>query len=103
MYNACVDKLFHEMSFLCSIFRTPIHWAAAFGQVQCVEVLLELGVNAAVLDADGGSPLFYATQSGHSGQSGVIGTAFALADVICQYKVCGEVNLLGPFLNLIVI
>ncbi|KAK3094793.1 hypothetical protein FSP39_006308 [Pinctada imbricata] len=47
--------------------RTPLHWAAAMGQTECVKILLDHGVSASPMDLEGGSPLEYAQQSGHSG------------------------------------
>ena len=38
------------------------------GHVDCVKVLLDLGVKPNPEDADGGTPLSYATQSGHTGK-----------------------------------
>lgn len=47
--------------------RTPLHWAAATGQVKCVSMLVKLGAAPDPLDAEGGTPLDYARQSGHQG------------------------------------
>ena len=48
--------------------RTPLHWAAATGQADCVRLLLERGVSPRPVDIEGGSPLDYAQQSGHNGK-----------------------------------
>ena len=42
------------------------------GHVQCVHVLLEMGVKGDAVDADGGTPLIYATQSGHTGKGSLV-------------------------------
>ena len=49
-------------------FRTPLHWAAAMGHVECLRTLLKLGVSPNPVDIDGGSPLEYAKQAGHKGE-----------------------------------
>ena len=49
-------------------FRTPLHWAAATGQVEAVSALLDLNVDPNAVDLEGGTPLEYARQSGHQGR-----------------------------------
>ncbi|KAI0214566.1 hypothetical protein LSAT2_000303 [Lamellibrachia satsuma] len=44
--------------------RTPLHWATAAGQADCVRTLLDLGVQPNPVDSEGGTPLDYARQSG---------------------------------------
>ncbi|XP_046557265.1 ankyrin repeat domain-containing protein 55-like [Haliotis rubra] len=46
--------------------RTPLHWAAATGQTDCVKTLLSLNVSPNPVDAEGGTPLEYARQSSHT-------------------------------------
>ena len=47
--------------------RTPLHWAAAMGRTETLNVLLNLGVDPAPADVQGHTPLDYARQSGHQG------------------------------------
>ena len=49
--------------------RTPLHWATAAGQADCVRTLLDLGVQPNPVDSEGGTPLDYARQSGCQGKS----------------------------------
>ncbi|XP_071480978.1 uncharacterized protein [Diadema antillarum] len=44
--------------------RTPLHWAAVKGHLNCVKVLLDLGVCFNPVDLDGGTPLQYSVQAG---------------------------------------
>ncbi|XP_787202.4 ankyrin repeat domain-containing protein 55 isoform X2 [Strongylocentrotus purpuratus] len=46
--------------------RTPLHWAAVKGHVNCVKVLLELGVCPSPVDLDGSTPHQYSIQAGKS-------------------------------------
>ncbi|XP_038070597.1 uncharacterized protein LOC119739656 isoform X2 [Patiria miniata] len=43
--------------------RTPLHWAAASVQLECVEMLLQLGIDPSPHDVNGGTPLDYAKQA----------------------------------------
>ncbi|MCK4284420.1 MAG: ankyrin repeat domain-containing protein [Candidatus Brocadiae bacterium] len=45
--------------------RTPLHWAARWGEVSCAEVLLEYGADCDSLDLRGMSPLALAAGEGH--------------------------------------
>ncbi|XP_077992903.1 uncharacterized protein LOC144446931 [Glandiceps talaboti] len=45
--------------------RTPLHWAAATGQIKCVQMLLDIKVQPSPRDCMGGTPLDYAKQSNH--------------------------------------
>ncbi|XP_022091648.1 inversin-B-like [Acanthaster planci] len=45
--------------------RTPLHWAAASVQLECVEILLQLGIDPSPHDVNGGTPLDYAKQTGN--------------------------------------
>ncbi|XP_056322142.1 ankyrin repeat domain-containing protein 55 [Danio aesculapii] len=46
--------------------RTPLHWAAAAGKDDCVQVLLELGVEPSPRDINENTPLTYAMYCGHT-------------------------------------
>ncbi|CAH1784039.1 unnamed protein product [Owenia fusiformis] len=46
--------------------RTALHWAAATGQADSIAMLLKLGINPSPFDAEDGTPLDYARQSGHA-------------------------------------
>ncbi|XP_065096605.1 ankyrin repeat domain-containing protein 55 isoform X1 [Paramisgurnus dabryanus] len=46
--------------------RTPLHWAAAAGKDECVQVLLELGVESNPRDINENTPLTYAMYCGHT-------------------------------------
>ncbi|GAB0203508.1 ankyrin repeat domain-containing protein 55 [Grus japonensis] len=46
--------------------RTPLHWAAAAGKADCVQVLLELGVDSSPRDINENTPLTYAMYCGHT-------------------------------------
>ena len=58
--------LFHNKKYLLT--RTPLHWAAAMGQLGCVRALLRLGVVPDPRDVDNVSPLEYAKCAGHNGK-----------------------------------
>ncbi|KAM7148569.1 ankyrin repeat domain-containing protein 55 isoform 1-T1 [Molossus nigricans] len=45
--------------------RTPLHWAAAAGKVECVRSLLDLGVDSNLRDVNESAPLAYALYCGH--------------------------------------
>ena len=45
--------------------RTPLHWAAFYGQTECLSVLLRYKVNPFAKDADGKTPFFLASLQGH--------------------------------------
>ncbi|KAF5901922.1 ankyrin repeat domain-containing protein 55, partial [Clarias magur] len=46
--------------------RTPLHWAAAAGKEECVQALLQLGVEAGPRDINENTPLTYAMYCGHT-------------------------------------
>uniref|UniRef100_A0A8C9HBH5 Ankyrin repeat domain 55 n=1 Tax=Piliocolobus tephrosceles TaxID=591936 RepID=A0A8C9HBH5_9PRIM len=46
--------------------RTPLHWAAAAGKVECVQSLLELGMDSNLRDINESTPLAYALYGGHT-------------------------------------
>ncbi|NWU70892.1 ANR55 protein, partial [Pterocles burchelli] len=46
--------------------RTPLHWAAAAGKAECVQTLLELGIDSSPRDINENTPLTYATYCGHT-------------------------------------
>uniref|UniRef100_A0A8D2F7Z9 Ankyrin repeat domain 55 n=1 Tax=Theropithecus gelada TaxID=9565 RepID=A0A8D2F7Z9_THEGE len=46
--------------------RTPLHWAAAAGKVECVQSLLELGMDSNLRDINESTPLAYALYCGHT-------------------------------------
>ncbi|XP_045427648.1 ankyrin repeat domain-containing protein 55 isoform X2 [Pipistrellus kuhlii] len=46
--------------------RTPLHWAAAAGQAECVRALLDLGVDSSLRDAHESAALAYALRCGHA-------------------------------------
>ncbi|XP_056592835.1 ankyrin repeat domain-containing protein 55 isoform X1 [Triplophysa dalaica] len=46
--------------------RTPLHWAAAAGKDECVQVLLEMGVESSPRDINENTPLTYAMYCGHT-------------------------------------
>ncbi|XP_068127937.1 ankyrin repeat domain-containing protein 55 isoform X2 [Hyperolius riggenbachi] len=46
--------------------RTPLHWAAAAGKADCVQTLLNLGVDMNPRDMNENSPLTYAIYCGHT-------------------------------------
>ena len=54
------------------------------GHVDCLRTLLTLGVSPNPVDIDGGSPLEYAKQAGHKGQSTllVIMPSLGLGDIL---------------------
>ncbi|XP_045421629.1 ankyrin repeat domain-containing protein 55 [Lemur catta] len=45
--------------------RTPLHWAAAAGKEECVQSLLELGMDSNLRDINESTPLAYALYCGH--------------------------------------
>ncbi|ELK12198.1 Ankyrin repeat domain-containing protein 55 [Pteropus alecto] len=45
--------------------RTPLHWAAAAGKAECVQSLLELGMDSNLRDINESTPLAYALYCGH--------------------------------------
>lgn len=51
---------------ICFSVRTPLHWAAAAGKDDCVQVLLELGVEPNPRDINENTPLTYAMYCGHT-------------------------------------
>ena len=46
--------------------RTPLHWAAAAGKADCVQSLLELGMDSNLRDTKESTPLAYALYCGHT-------------------------------------
>ncbi|KAL4617630.1 ankyrin repeat domain-containing protein 55 [Arapaima gigas] len=46
--------------------RTPLHWAAAAGKADCVQALLQLGVEPDPRDINENTPLTYAMYCGHT-------------------------------------
>uniref|UniRef100_A0A9L0KIH5 Ankyrin repeat domain 55 n=1 Tax=Equus asinus TaxID=9793 RepID=A0A9L0KIH5_EQUAS len=46
--------------------RTPLHWAAAAGKADCVQSLLELGIDSNLRDINESTPLAYALYCGHT-------------------------------------
>uniref|UniRef100_F7AES6 Ankyrin repeat domain 55 n=2 Tax=Ornithorhynchus anatinus TaxID=9258 RepID=F7AES6_ORNAN len=46
--------------------RTPLHWAAAAGRADCVQTLLQLGVDSSPRDTSENTPLAYALFCGHT-------------------------------------
>ncbi|KAJ8778480.1 hypothetical protein J1605_013667 [Eschrichtius robustus] len=46
--------------------RTPLHWAAAAGKADCVQSLLELGIDSNLRDISESTPLAYALYCGHT-------------------------------------
>uniref|UniRef100_A0A8C9R6L6 Ankyrin repeat domain 55 n=1 Tax=Scleropages formosus TaxID=113540 RepID=A0A8C9R6L6_SCLFO len=46
--------------------RTPLHWAAAAGKADCVQALLQLGVDPDPRDINENTPLTYAMYCGHT-------------------------------------
>ncbi|KAL2100263.1 hypothetical protein ACEWY4_004657 [Coilia grayii] len=46
--------------------RTPLHWAAAAGKEECVQALLQLGVEPEPRDINENTPLTYAMYCGHT-------------------------------------
>ncbi|XP_004608498.2 ankyrin repeat domain-containing protein 55 isoform X1 [Sorex araneus] len=46
--------------------RTPLHWAAAAGKADCVQLLLELGMDSNLRDINESTPLAYALYCGHT-------------------------------------
>lgn len=46
--------------------RTPLHWAAAAGKQDCVQALLQLGVEPGPRDINENTPLTYAMYCGHT-------------------------------------
>uniref|UniRef100_A0A8C5VV54 Ankyrin repeat domain 55 n=1 Tax=Microcebus murinus TaxID=30608 RepID=A0A8C5VV54_MICMU len=46
--------------------RTPLHWAAAAGKEECVQSLLELGMDSNLRDINESTPLAYALYCGHT-------------------------------------
>ncbi|OWK02314.1 ANKRD55 [Cervus elaphus hippelaphus] len=46
--------------------RTPLHWAAAAGKADCVQSLLELGMDGNLRDINESTPLAYALYCGHA-------------------------------------
>lgn len=46
--------------------RTPMHWAAAAGRADCVQTLMQLGVDSSPRDINENTPLTYAMYCGHT-------------------------------------
>ncbi|XP_052599245.1 ankyrin repeat domain-containing protein 55 isoform X1 [Peromyscus californicus insignis] len=46
--------------------RTPLHWAAAAGKAECVQSLLDLGMDSNLRDINESTPLAYALYCGHT-------------------------------------
>ncbi|EDL18415.1 ankyrin repeat domain 55, isoform CRA_b, partial [Mus musculus] len=46
--------------------RTPLHWAAASGKAECVQSLLDLGMDSNLRDINESTPLAYALYCGHT-------------------------------------
>ena len=44
--------------------RTPLHWAAAIGNANLVQLLIKHGADDSLLDSNGATPLHYAAQHG---------------------------------------
>ena len=51
---------------LHACYRTPLHWAAAAGKQECVQALLQLGVETTPRDINENTPLTYAMYCGHT-------------------------------------
>ena len=74
--------------------RTPLHWAAATGQSQAVSTLLELNANPAPVDVEGATPLEYAHQANHRGNTLFLsiatfdGNTDTLYSYFEQFKLC---------------
>ncbi|NXN18960.1 ANR55 protein, partial [Indicator maculatus] len=47
-------------------YRTPLHWAAAAGKADCVQTLLDLGIDSSPRDINENTPLTYAVYCGHT-------------------------------------
>ena len=48
-------------------FRQALHWAAAMGRANCVDLLLKLGADPSMHDLDAKNALHYAKQASHEG------------------------------------
>lgn len=53
-------------SFCKTCISTPLHWAAAAGKEECVQALLQLGVEPGPRDINENTPLTYAMYCGHT-------------------------------------
>lgn len=55
-----------DCSFGKTCISTPLHWAAAAGKEECVQALLQLGVEPGPRDINENTPLTYAMYCGHT-------------------------------------
>lgn len=63
---ASIVNLFIYFNVIPLSCRTPLHWAAAAGKADCVQTLLELGIDSSPRDINENTPLTYAIYCGHT-------------------------------------
>lgn len=66
MYNitSSRSKQDHLRAFFVVFVQTPLHCAAIFGSLQCVEVLLKRGAGLEVVNGAGKTPIDFASENG---------------------------------------
>ncbi len=77
--------------------RTPLHWAAAAGKDDCVQVLLELGVEPNPRDINENTPLTYAMYCGHTACIKLFSTENRFVVVCWKAK---HIFLVGTFVDI---
>ncbi|NXH21048.1 ANR55 protein, partial [Bucco capensis] len=65
--------------------RTPLHWAAAAGKADCVQILLELGIDSSPRDINENTPLTYAVYCGHTACIKLLSRESSISEPVHQF------------------
>ncbi|KAM8984967.1 ankyrin repeat domain-containing protein 55 [Ara ararauna] len=65
--------------------RTPLHWAAAAGKADCVQTLLELGIDSNPRDINENTPLTYAMYCGHTACINLLSQESSTSEPVQQF------------------